>query len=464
MNEANASQPSGNLFVALLGLCIPPLVLIVDTSIAAWRGWSLTARGNYGDFILASMIALLALIATFFLIALLIGPLRRWMRREATRLFALGVSLMVGWGLAEMLLWYVAPQPPFHLRPPEAKYIYQPDPFTMAQVSGEAHSTYNSLGLRGPELPPRDEARRILCVGGSTTECYYLDDTEAWPALLAKSASRDSGSDVWVGVAAVSEYAVAQHRRFIESSPLLDEVDSVIVLAGANDLMRYIIGFDDGTHVPPLWYRSGLIAIVRMFWNMPEEAVDAPADNIWGSILASLAGLLPTNEDDAAATARGFVVDSTGEDLDLQRLGMEINEPEEPLDIAAAAKAYGARVRHLCEAAKARGVRLVLVTQPVLWRDFLSKQGERRLNYARVEPLPRPWSFLEAPNLADAMAQFNEELIEVAEDTGTDYVDAAAEMNGEIDYFYDDYHLNEHGCAQLADLLAEWYAANGDGS
>jgi len=99
----------------------------------------------------------------------------------------------------------------------------------------------------------------------------------------------------------------------------------------------------------------------------------------------------------------------------------------------------------------------VLVTQPVLWDDFLSEQGIRRLNIARVHPLEREWEYLNAPNLAEDIDRYNEELVKVAEETGTEYFDAAIDMSGAVKYFYDDYHFNEAGCAKFAELFADWF-------
>src|SRR5262249_16720768 len=45
--------------------------------------------------------------------------------------------------------------------------------------------TKNSLGFRGPEPPADfDDALTIIAIGGSTTECFFLSDADAWPAQL----------------------------------------------------------------------------------------------------------------------------------------------------------------------------------------------------------------------------------------------------------------------------------------
>ncbi len=416
--------------MALIGMLIVPGFILADTLVAVSLGWGFEDRGNYGNLVAVACVAAMLLALLLFLVFLAIRPLRQALRNNSLGIVVFSVSIIVGWFVAEGLLTVLHPRPPFHLRPAGVKYVFQPDPFTMTNVSGEAVTTINSLGLRGSEPPPRDEAYRILCVGGSTTECYYLDDTETWTTLLEQRLDEDATTDVWVASAGFSEYAAPHHLRFLKTSPLIDETDCVVMMVGINDFLRMLIGCDTGEATPPLWNRSGLFAIAKRYWNASRGA---------------------------DKRTRGFVVDLTGEELDLHRLGMTIEGSEEPLDIPAIVEEYGKRIAAICAAAKQRKVRLVLVTQPVLWDDFLSEQGNRRLNIARVHPMPREWEYLNAPNLAEAMDQYNEKLVEVAEQTETECFDAALEMSGAVKYYYDDYHFNESGCSKFAALLADWF-------
>ena len=430
MTQNGSRQPRGNVLLALVGLFIVPGFFLADTLVAVARGWSFDARGNYGNLVTFACLAAMLLTLIVFLLLVSIGPPRRALRNNSWGIVVFSISVIVGWFVSEGLLMVIHPQPPFHLRAAGTKYILQPDPFTMTNVSGEAVTTINSLGLRGSEPPPRNDAFRILCVGGSTTECYYLDDTETWTTLLAGRLGEDATVDVWAAAAAISEYAAPHHLRFLEKSPLVDEVDCVVMMVGVNDYLRLLLGFDTGAATPPLWSRSGLFALAKENW-----VVSRGADN----------------------RTRGFVVDLTGEELDLHRLGMRIEEPEVPLDFTAAVEQYGRWIEEICDAAKQRDVRLVLVTQPALWDDFLSEQGNRRLNIARVHPLVREWEYLKAANLAETMDRYNEKLVEVAEKTETELYDAAFDMSGVVKYFYDDYHFNESGCSKFAELLADWF-------
>src|SRR5579859_594591 len=59
-------------------------------------------------------------------------------------------------------------------------------------------NTRNGLGFRGPVPPSEwDRTLTILTVGGSTTECHFLNDERTWPFLLGKSLS-DSFRNCWL--------------------------------------------------------------------------------------------------------------------------------------------------------------------------------------------------------------------------------------------------------------------------
>lgn len=413
-----APARTGSLLCGLAGLALIPALALADTALAVRGGWAVGSAGVFG--LLPRLLAL-ALGAAAVLL-LMSSSFRDWVRRRGRQLLALAVSTLIGCGLAEGFLRGTRTPPAFHLRPPGTVYEYQANSFQMPGVFDEAHSTINSRGIRGAELPADRAAYRLLCVGGSTTECYYLDDVEAWPAVLGEQLNAAGKRPVWVGSAGYSEYGVAQHARFVAQSPLFDEVDCVVVLAGVNDLLQTLLGLSANEDLPgPWWYRTQLVDLAKETWNL--------------------------------RLGQGLVVDREGNRLGMARWGREIRP--RPLDIDQWLANYELRLRSLTAAAKQRRVRLVLVTQPVLWDDFLSTLGLRRLRWARVYPIPRSWDLLEAGPLRKAMDQYNQRLRETAASTGVELVDAAAKMTAVEMHFYDDFHLTETGCRTLGELLAE---------
>ncbi|MFO0946550.1 MAG: SGNH/GDSL hydrolase family protein [Planctomycetota bacterium] len=418
--------------LGFVGLGALPLFVVIDTFLAMQRGWQFRWAGNYRLFVYLSVLFL-----AVELIAWLIPATRRRIGARVGQWASLGISVFLGVILGNLILPWIYPTSEFHLRPANAVYEYDPNPFIYNGVNGLARSSYNSQGVRGEEMPPRNEAYRILCVGGSTTECYFLDDSENWPAKLQKLLNDSGSGKTWVGTAAVSEFASGHHAQFVERSKLAGEVDCLVVLVGGNDLLRLLLDLDDGSTPPPLWLRSNLMELVRVTWSA------------WN-----------------ASFGAGFVADRTGEKLSVARKGpgneadgrppVNPRYRERPLDVPASLERYANNLRQLIHAAKQRGVRVVLVTEPSLWDDLLSPQAVKRLHVSRVVPYPRDWDLLVPYQLADLMHRYNQTLQRICLETGAEHVDAATPMDGQEPYFYDDLHLNEKGCEQLATILADY--------
>ncbi|MDX2260555.1 MAG: GDSL-type esterase/lipase family protein [Gemmatimonadales bacterium] len=95
----------------------------------------------------------------------------------------------------------------------------------------------NSLGLRGPELPADSGVTRILCLGGSTTECTLLNDGQTWPDVMQEELTQ-RGHRVWVGNA--GRDGLSTYGQLSLLPPLLSRVrpDFVLLLNGPNDIAR----------------------------------------------------------------------------------------------------------------------------------------------------------------------------------------------------------------------------------
>jgi len=419
MNKS-ASTSFGRAVWGSLGLVILPLLLIADTWWAERTGWSLQAAGAFRLFYLLSLASVVVVAFT-----LLVGPIRRWIASRAVQLWLLSGGTLVGLLLGDAaVIPLVSPRAPFHLRTPGAVYQFNPNSVrSLPGVVGEASSTINSAGIRGPELPAETSSYRILCIGGGSTEGLYLDDDECWPHQLMTQLNRPDGNPVWVGNAGAIDFATGHHLRFLRDSALAGQMDCVIVMPGVNDLMRLLLGLDMGKGTPPLWFRSSVVDLLKEIW------------------LVHL--------------GHGVLADFTGDDLIFKkRYGREINEPAAGIDLDAAVEAYAQRLRELVAVAKERGLRVVLVSEPALWDFDLSPQAKSRLRFARTVD-PRQWELLRADALREEMDRYNDAVEKVANEYGVEFVDASAQMSGLERYFYDDFDLSEAGAAMLAKLIAE---------
>ena len=159
-------------------------------------------------------------------------------RRLLARLALAGGSLLLAAVLAEVVLRALGPdRDALYVWPPGLEREFHPAEGLMPGVEGVARFRINEVGLRGDPWSP-DSTDRILCVGGSTTECLYLDQPEAWPQLVQDRL----GEGTWVANAGHSgrhsRDHVVQLRHFLTRPPgNALGLDRVVILEGVNDLM-----------------------------------------------------------------------------------------------------------------------------------------------------------------------------------------------------------------------------------
>ena len=154
------------------------------------------------------------------------GTKRR--RRVLFATASLGLGLGGALAIAEIALRLAADASeflPYHRN--STRNFYPTDEITPG-ITGTSKFTSNSFGARGPEL--KGERIRILTIGGSTTACTVLDDTESWPQLLMDHLNADAGDDkfCWVTNSGVdghnSDHHLLHVKHFLPSLPSIDYV------------------------------------------------------------------------------------------------------------------------------------------------------------------------------------------------------------------------------------------------
>ena len=410
-----APPAGGHPLIGYLALALPPGFVLADTAAALARGWTVESR--FDRLVLATLAAVLVAVTG----VALVPRTRRWLAASWAKLLALSVALCLSWLVAEALLGplLAAISEPLHARQPNLQIIYNPVPEVMPGVSGESRFTTNSWGVRGPEPPGRSQAHRILCIGGSSTACTYLDDTESWPAILMEQLDQQNPrSKQWVANAGLPGYRSSEHLEFVEHSELMDRIDCLIVQAGINDFMRVLRGEPPA---PPLWHHSRvwrLVQKLRLGYSQGSIVVEDAAGRVYARrrALRSAAPITDARPD-------------LHPDLD----------------------AYANRARAIVRGCRQRGVRPIFTSQPTLWRRDLTPALQRLLWFGEMSD----GRYLSVAELRAGMDQYNAAVRSVCAEMNVDFVDLA-EMDGREEFFYDDCHYTEAGARKLASILAHW--------
>jgi len=355
----------------------------------------------------------------------LIPPLRRVAVHFSDVVFLLLFLAACGLAFAHWRHDPVSATEPFHLRPPSDAMARQFHVSTFAGPPRKGHATHNALGVRGSELPAHREVQRVLCLGGSTTECLYLNDGETWPAALEQHLNSHDGGPYWVGNAGKTNCSTADHLRFLEESTLPAEMDLVVCLVGMDDLWQSLLQETRTSTTSPTWTR-------------------VPA-------IASLLG-------EPAASANK--TESADEESDFwdRRRDPSFPSPRDLPDFDQALAQYQDRLRRIVAWGQQHDIRIVFATQPAVWDPENSWAARKRLSLAQVVPVGKEWTFLTADNLRPLLDRYNEALRAVCRETNTECIDLAGSMTGREYFFLDDIHFTSEGCVRAGRLLAEHLA------
>lgn len=293
-------------------------------------------------------------------------------------------------------------------------------------MSGSSRFEANSFGVRGRE-PAADDRIKILTVGGSTTECLFLDQSEAWPQLLEQNL-RASGYPVWVGSAAQSGRTLTS--CLAELPALFRRVPKpkiCIFLSGGNDFLRALVPAK-----PPrqtLGWTRLIQKIKAGFVNDLDQGVVV--------VPARFAGRY--------------------NDLRLLRARHKPFRTDLP-DLSSALAVYQENILLTADLCRRKGIRPVFLTQPVLWQGGENHKHERLLWMNMASNDNRV--FYSEAALERGIRMFNEALMEVCDTYSLDCMDLSAVLPKTTAVFYDDMHFNESGAALTAGRIAELLILN----
>ena len=313
-------------------------------------------------------------------------------------------------------------------------------------LSGNHSFTTNNMGFRGDSLldpkPPREF--RIFMVGGSTTECFYLDDKDDMSRVVERKLSSAVPPGVVVRVynGGLSGAASDDHVATISQRIVHLEPDLVVVFCGINDLLRSIYHYDYRHYVE---YRPAYRKPWYKRWPMNLQ------------ITRRIALFRQRVKPDARRLQeqRPLVTNYAGL-VGLQRSAPVTDEPPRTDETS-----YATNLRTLAGIAKANGFQLVFMTQQTTWNSAVDPDA-RKYHWMRYRA-PAPERDSDIPttgvtfrdDLMDAaMERLNERMRAVAANDSIPVYDLARTLPKSLQYFYDDCHFNTLGAATAGDGLA----------
>lgn len=350
------------------------------------------------------------------------------MRRILPSLALAAFTSVLCLAFLEFAVRIVSPPPPFgssfDLRPYKQLELHP----NLPGVSETVRHTANKWGMRG-EDPPKawDKALTIITVGGSTTQCFYLDDAKTWPHLVQEDLRRGCPG-AWVGNAGLDGHSTHGHVLLMDRVLSKLHPDIVIFLVGVNDLALSIAYDNSGSPFDNHWKAKmagggwrGWMEHSRLFQIL----------SIWKRVLVD--GVLVVNK---VGHHRYHVVPMQGKEDAL---------PDSGLGLPSLAP-FLHNVDSLAQAAKALGIRPIFLTQPGLFAEGPPWDSiEGGMSFVETSRYR-----ISASTEARLLRLFNEKLLEHCLSLGIECLDLGARIPHDSAYFYDDYHFTERGAEKVA--------------
>ncbi len=290
----------------------------------------------------------------------------------------------------------------------------------------------NNYGFRGNNIKDKkDNCYRIFLVGGSTTECLYIDDKNS-PNNKMQNLLKDIHAEVYnagkSGDTSVDHIAMLSHR-LVHLKP-----DLIILLCGLNDLHRG--GRYDYTHRWQGGYdgnnANSLLFDLKLFltdFQIPRRVYYTVRPNSIETIR------FESNYLEAISH--------------LKKLPTNSKEPEANI------VAYETNLRSFAGICKQNNIKLILVTQASTWNSkedssinnlhWMSFIGEYRYQEEMMEKL---------------LEKYNNIMKKVAFDSNVELYDLSKRVPRTKEYFYDDCHFNNNGADFYASELSDFIRTN----
>jgi lysophospholipase L1-like esterase len=337
--------------------------------------------------------------------------------------------------LGDLLLWVVAPiedgPPPLHIK------LRQNMPGLKPEIVVERIFNHlRALSIRSLTKPTG--SMRILCLGASTTNQITQETQDTWCALLEKQLNHvDPGAHVQTLSYGQAGDDVIDSALWIRGMIEQIRPDIVVTLLGINDLAW---GKHEGSDIRTL-IEQGRGQIGTLFY------LKQLCTSI--SQVCRRVSIIKRNIAQREALRNGTAVEFQPLTLPQLRIAYQqlpyvpdVRRQPDPIDN------FRLNLDWLMDFLHQRQVSVIVLGQPVLWKDVLTPKEYNTLWFSINTPngLVRPATSW----LVNEMHKYNRVQQQIAEKYGFTYVDLDAVIPKTLDYYFDDCHFTDSGSARVA--------------
>ena len=297
-------------------------------------------------------------------------------------------------------------------------------------------NTRNSLGFRGPEPPVPGNWNKqltVITIGGSTTECHFLNDQQTWPFLLGKKLA-DSFPGCWLNNAGLDGHSTFGHQVLLNDHVKKLKPSVIIFLAGINDVEATGPSFHDKLNTrgafPDLkHYIFENSEVLNLLLNLERGWRAQKFNNTTNALIPLDKNKRLVLPDSAAAN----------------RLAAQ-----KPF-----LAAFRTRISQLADTCSAWHILPVFITQPNQFGEGRDPLTGADLELYPADPSDPAATDINGKLMWAMIEQYNEVTRSVCREKNLPVIDLARLLPKNSLYFYDMSHFTNQGAERIASLLSD---------
>jgi lysophospholipase L1-like esterase len=346
----------------------------------------------------------------------------------------------------EIVLRFIFPeQEKIYVWQPNLQHTFSPDYTIFYGIKGTSHFSINEDGFRGEMLFA--ESENYLTIGGSTTECLYLDDKETWQYFLQQKTGKIVGSIGKSGCSTRENYL--QLKYFV---PQLHKVSGVIMMVGLNDMLKRLSRdtlFENNFQFTQLVEDS----LVNQIFLAP-----AKSNSRWKSL--TLVRLFRKFKNEINSVKWENVQDDRGEILQQWRENRSHATAfiDSLPDLNSALNEFERNLQLIYTETQRQQTKLVLVNQAALYSDTMNTFENSLLWMGGIGNFQQQkhCAYYSPRTLRKALNLYNMRMKNFcAGKANVVFVDLDAQLPRDTSVFYDDCHFNESGAKRVAAIISK---------
>ncbi|MDX2158562.1 MAG: hypothetical protein SFW09_18840 [Hyphomicrobiaceae bacterium] len=365
---------------------------------------------------------------------------------------ALSAAVLAGAGamLLELALRrWINTRAPIHLRAPWTSFEITADPEVLPGLSPRISFTCNAFGARGGDVPVGGRTFKALAIGGSSVECFLLDDREVWTEVAADRLRRPDAiarldADhvrIWnIGKSGVTTDTLVY--ALPDELARMPRLDVAIIMNGGSALLKWCeMGLP--ARLPPMqpsWVDIAFHRNVSWSWRPGGTAL--------------------------AECYRRLSAQRPGPARKLDRLGRSVAKARAlragatnvidtvPADADWLAH-YERSLGRVIDVVRTRADHVLLIHQPIYQKSDPTAAEQAMFWHCAIGSADQPTGFLSHRLMIELNDELRRSTERVARARGTEFLDPSARMPSSPEAYYDHYHYKPEGSRRLGELVAE---------